>query len=414
MKKLLVLTQGYPFTCGEATFLEPELTRFAERFAVRIASCYPHADADRGAAIADIPATDVMRGGVLPGFAGVLTDHNFYRELLDALTARGGARLIYKRAGFIFWSYLHAHRYALSLEKTVLTDFLPDVCYSLWAREPAYALLLLKKRHRNIRAAVRLHGYDLYEERTKELWQPFRRALSRDMDLLAFVSRQGLAYYESRPYAAGVARREVYYLGSVDGGTRVEPNSERFVIVSCGRAMPVKRIDRIIDALAKIDDVPVDWHHIGDGAELPALRARAEAMLGNKKNVRITFCGRLENAAIAPYYRGVGAHLFLNVSESEGLPVSIMEALSVGVPAMATNVGGVSEIVTPDTGVLLESNASTEQIARALLDFFARSEAEKRRLSDGALRLWERAFDADKNAERFAAALAELAEGAGD
>ncbi len=414
MKNLLVLTQGYPFTRGEATFLEPELAKFTARFAVRIASCYPLEDADNGAAISGIPAADVPRGGFLPGLAGVLTDHRFYRELIDAFCARGGARLLYKRAGFIFWSYLHAHRYARSLEKTVLPDFLPDVCYSLWAREPAYALLLLKRRHRNIRAAVRLHGYDLYEERTKELWQPFRRALSQSMDLLAFVSRQGLAYYESRPYAAGAARRAVYYLGSGNVGARVEPNPDRFVIVSCSRAMPVKRIDRIIDALACIDGVPVDWHHIGDGAELPALRARAEAAPGKKGNVRVTFCGRLENADIAPYYRGVGAHLFLNVSESEGLPVSIMEAFSVGVPAMATNVGGVSEIVTPDTGVLLACDASPEQIARALLDYFARSEAEKRRLSDGALRLWEHAFDADKNAERFAAALAGLTEGAGE
>lgn len=409
MKKLLVLTQGYPFTRGEATFLESELIQFAKHFDVRIASCYPHAAADCGQAIAGIPAADVMRGGILPGLAGVLTDRNFYRELLDALTARGGARLLCRRAGFIFWSYLHAHRYARSLEKTVLADFLPGVCYSLWAREPAYAALLLKKRHARIRAAVRLHGYDLYEERAGELWQPFRRALSQNMDLLAFVSRQGLAYYESRPYAAGAARREAYYLGSRGGGPRVEPNPDRFVIVSCGRAMPVKRIDRIIDALALVDTVPVDWHHIGDGVELPALRARAETMLGKKENVRVTFCGRLENAGIAPYYRSVGAHLFLNVSESEGLPVSIMEAFSVGVPAMAANIGGVSEIVTPDTGVLLESGVSPQQIARALLDYFALPELEKQRLSDGALRLWESAFDADKNAERFAVAMERLA-----
>lgn len=48
--------------------------------------------------------------------------------------------------------------------------------------------------------------------------------------------------------------------------------------------------------------------------------------------------------------------LFVNMSLSEGIPVSIMEAISFGIPIIATNVGGNAEIVNDETGVLIPVN----------------------------------------------------------
>lgn len=42
------------------------------------------------------------------------------------------------------------------------------------------------------------------------------------------------------------------------------------------------------------------------------------------------------------------------MSDSEGIPVSIMEAMSFGIPVIARNVGGMSEIVNEENGLLLE------------------------------------------------------------
>ena len=55
--------------------------------------------------------------------------------------------------------------------------------------------------------------------------------------------------------------------------------------------------------------------------------------------------------------------VFVNSSESEGIPVSIMEAMSAGVPSIAPNVGGISELVGKDCGILLSSNPSIEDIS---------------------------------------------------
>lgn len=48
--------------------------------------------------------------------------------------------------------------------------------------------------------------------------------------------------------------------------------------------------------------------------------------------------------------------VFINLSTNEGVPVSIMEAISFDIPIVATDVGGTSEIVTDETGILVSSN----------------------------------------------------------
>ena len=59
-------------------------------------------------------------------------------------------------------------------------------------------------------------------------------------------------------------------------------------------------------------------------------------------------------------------NLFINLSDSEGIPVTIMDAFSVGIPVIARDVGGISEIVSNQNGVLLSSNGDIEEAQEAL------------------------------------------------
>ena len=56
--------------------------------------------------------------------------------------------------------------------------------------------------------------------------------------------------------------------------------------------------------------------------------------------------GNVDNAALLEDYITENYYLFVNVSSSEGIPVSIMEASSVGIPCLATDVGGTGEIIS--------------------------------------------------------------------
>ena len=110
-------------------------------------------------------------------------------------------------------------------------------------------------------------------------------------------------------------------------------------VVSCSAISPVKRVALLLRALKEVSvTVPVRWVHFGDGP----LRSQVEreAALLEDARFRIEFRGQTPNSELMSFYLNNPAHVFANVSDSEGVPVSIMEAMSVGIPIVATRVGG--------------------------------------------------------------------------
>ena len=94
--------------------------------------------------------------------------------------------------------------------------------------------------------------------------------------------------------------------------------------------------------------------------------------------------------------------LFINVSSSEGIPVSIMEAMSAGIPVIATAVGGTPEIVVDRmNGALLSAHPSPEAIAARILEYEALDADRKRSYREAALETWNRAYDANVNFPAF-------------
>lgn len=110
---------------------------------------------------------------------------------------------------------------------------------------------------------------------------------------------------------------------------------------------PIKRVVDLIEALAHIRKyVPARLVLVGDGPDRPSV-ARRVTELGLESSV--TFLGKRTDFA-AELAR---AEVFLLSSESESFGVAALEALSCGVPVVAYDVGGLSEVVTGECGVLV-------------------------------------------------------------
>ena len=114
------------------------------------------------------------------------------------------------------------------------------------------------------------------------------------------------------------------------------------------------------------------------------------------------FDGYVPIEQIMNYYRENPVDVIVNVSESEGgSPVSIMEALSCGIPAIATAVGGNPEIVSGQNGILLNANPSPDDVAEALLKMLDNpDETTRRRAASRAV--WQEKYDAARNFDVFA------------
>lgn len=123
---------------------------------------------------------------------------------------------------------------------------------------------------------------------------------------------------------------------------------EQPVIVMVARFEVPKRQDILLKTLAELTDIPWHLQLIGDGSLRPALENIVEQ---HGLTNRVTFLGN--QLDVHSYLEK--CHLFVLLSDWEGLPISIIEAMRVGLPIIATNVGGVKElIVDHDNGFLVE------------------------------------------------------------
>ncbi|MEG1300333.1 MAG: glycosyltransferase [Erysipelotrichaceae bacterium] len=226
--------------------------------------------------------------------------------------------------------------------------------YSFWLSRPAYAIALYNSQNKNkntVKTISRAHGFDIYLYRNPLNYLPFRLFIDSNLDEIHFISDDGLQYYKKNIAAecrTGSLKR-VSRLGTYISSFENRKKENKFVFVSCSNVVEVKRIDLIIDVLSNLNHDFI-WYHIGDGKLLDDMKAKAEKML---KQGSFKFLGKLNNEEIIPFYKEKGINLFINMSDSEGIPVSFMEAMSCGIPVIARNVGGIKEIVTKENGLLL-------------------------------------------------------------
>jgi glycosyltransferase involved in cell wall biosynthesis len=139
----------------------------------------------------------------------------------------------------------------------------------------------------------------------------------------------------------------------------VRDQPKQYDIACCGRLVPNKGFGATIDALTELPDMKPIF--IGDGPDKHRLEKRAYA-----KGVqhRTTFTGWL------PDQRSVlhaisSARVFVMNSKSEGGPRVLLEAMGIGMPVVATQVGIVSDVVQDEVNGLLTSGQSHD-LARKL------------------------------------------------
>jgi len=232
--------------------------------------------------------------------------------------------------------------------------------YSYWRNFSAASLALLKAGGMLKRLFLRCHRVDIYHPQrwtSQALIHAYADGVfSVSMDgYLHLVNEKGLDASIIEVQRLGVAIPSVCAAASEDGVIR---------IVSVSNAVPVKRVELIAEVISKLP-MPVSWTHIGDGPTMSLVRECCKDMPSDHS---FNFLGRLSNQQVLDYYSKNAVDIFINLSESEGVPVSIMEALAHGIPVVATNVGGSGEVVNDENGRLIDVAASIEEIVAAIAD----------------------------------------------
>jgi Glycosyltransferase len=203
---------------------------------------------------------------------------------------------------------------------------------------------------------IRFHGSDLYEY-TNHNYIPFRDKQVRRADWIAFISEMGRKYLIER-YPSATSKSSVERLGTKDYGLNPYHKTAKIHLVSCSNMVALKRLHLIVESLAFFD-VPVKWTHLGDGPLFMEIKKAIESL---PSSIQIDLVGAKSHSDLMMFYKSNSIDLFVNVSSSEGVPVSVMEALSFGIPVIATDVGGTQEIVDNTVGSLVDANITPEAL----------------------------------------------------
>jgi glycosyltransferase involved in cell wall biosynthesis len=157
-----------------------------------------------------------------------------------------------------------------------------------------------------------------------------------------------------------------------------QPAKNGFTLVFVGRLEPVKNhvllLNAFREAVAAMPELRL-WM-VGDGSERSMLeRLAAELDIAGK----VTFWG--QQLDVAPYFSA--ADTFIMSSKSEGLPISLLQAFSLGLPAIVNDVGGMAEVVRLAHAGIAAPAGDSAGMAQAILEL-AKSDALREQYSGNA------------------------------
>jgi glycosyltransferase involved in cell wall biosynthesis len=291
-------------------------------------------------------------------------------------------------------------RILLKSRKKIISEVNPNtIIYFYWGDKSSGVIPILRKKLLNP-IIVRFHNSDLYEE-IKAGYIPFRKKLLENLTTAVFISAKGEQYLINQ-YPNINFDHKLFRLGVNNSGISQPSNDNVLRIVSCSYVVPIKRLNLIANALNCLD-IKIEWTHLGGGSLLDELKKSNKIL---RSNIKTVFLGQVNNKEVIQFYLNNRVDLFLNVSESEGIPVSIMEAISMGIPVIATDVGGTSEIVNNTFGRLIPKNFKIELLAQEIKAFSEKSPLEKEKMRNNAKAFWVKNYNSETNYKQFADFLA--------
>jgi glycosyltransferase involved in cell wall biosynthesis len=278
------------------------------------------------------------------------------------------------------------------------------VLYTYWFDYATMGCSYFAEKNNVIEIVTRAHGYDVFDYRDPNRSTYMRgRVLSKINDVYA-VSKMGSSYLQKKypKYShkihhsyLGINKCVMDYISKSD--------DKELNLFSCSFMVPVKRVSLlatyIVELAAAYPKTKIIWTHAGGGDLFNQMNDYAKSV--NLENLQIILLGSITHTEVLEHYLQKPVDIFLSLSESEGIPVSMMEAQCFGVPIIATNVGGVGEIVIDgETGFLLNNNPSqTEFIEK--IGILLNDKILFLKMKKNSFENWQENFDAEKNHKKF-------------
>lgn len=282
--------------------------------------------------------------------------------------------------------------------------------YSYWCDVNAISLAKFKKSNDKLTFITRLHGWDLYFERHEIHFLPFREFTFNAAEKIIPISNDGRKYVLNNKLSIRSEKVVTARLGVEDfnvniryrDGIYTRKDGEPLRILTLSHINPVKRLDRLVDVLKNIETIDIIWEHIGYGHQPyeSTMTQYIQNELKGKANIQFRLHGQFSKNQVKDFIENTPIDVIVNCSDTEGIPVSLMEAISAGIPAIAFDIGGIPGIVSNNENGLLLNFDAEKNIANlkdAIYQFNGIPVEQKLMFSKNAKKLWYENYNKEKN-----------------
>lgn len=410
MKNLVLIPTTFPYnSITEVSFITPELAPLSKEFdrviVAPILKNGPELDIDSWPENVIISESLVIIPSLKNKLLGLLG--NIKILIKDIIKSKGNIRKALAYTAYVGICFKN-------LKKLIRKYNLEDsntIFYTFWFDFTTAACTLIPKAT----VITRTHGHDLYEERY--YISPTWRIKSLERIVSCFTVAKMAHSYLSKKYPQFKDKIKLSRLGTVnlnqDRHHKQKQSegrmSERKALSLLGisRLSPEKGMIRqfkyIIDFAKKHPDLSVSYSHIGNGIQREDIEILLEDLPGN---LSIILHGEMHNREVHKLLTSNYFDAIILLSYTEGgCPIALCEAISYGIPAIATDVGGIPEIFSKGGGIILPDNSLDSEKFDSAIMYVA---TNRDRLGDEAREIWESEFNARILRENFAKQLAQI------
>ena len=366
--KICLITRSYPSNdVSEKNFVFPEIIEHLKHgHQITLLPLSLSADQDvslpESITVNETLAKKFKGFSLLISITGLIFNNFFWKEIFSNCSKifTHPTRLVN------FFKYSVKKQSVLNSLKTCTENY--DVIYTYWCSgETAGAIEFKNQSSYPVKIITRAHGYDIYEERAcNKGYLPYRQYIINELDKFIVLSDSAKKHLLQK-YEAKDEHIYVSPLGVQNQTVSTTKNdNDSYQFFSCSFPAPVKRLPLIYNTLRLIAEKEpskkIVWTHFG--------ATEKDISISNiPENMTVELQGPTDKAVILKSYikRNSNAY-FINLSSSEGQPVSVMEAMSCGLPIIATNVGGLSEMLG-DTGLLLNVSNNEKDMSDSIINF---------------------------------------------
>ncbi|MAG11582.1 MAG: hypothetical protein CMI52_02130 [Parcubacteria group bacterium] len=255
----------------------------------------------------------------------------------------------------------------------------PDIIHAVMESYAGIALWFIGMFSRRSRRILTLQSGDLDDKAAKGmipawLWKKIHTSPNRITAISHFLaaraSQLGARHIDIIPNGVEMGKLEF-----IKKSKNLESEKSKNMIAAVARLSPEKGIMDLVTSFKKISqEIPdATLHLVGDGAQRRETEVLIES-LGLKN--KVTLYGRLPHEEAMAVL--AGATVAVVPSHGEGLGIAALEAFALGVPVVASNVGGIPDVVIHEHTGLLCTPKNTDEFADAITRMLHEEELRKK------------------------------------